>query len=145
MTLIVEDGSGVANANSYVTMAFIKASIKPPRPSDDVIEAQAIKAFNLIDRFMWPGKRIRKTTWPRVLPGEKLKEKKSQALPAWLKLLQVRLVEEFLDGLTVPNDWHPALDLDDSQLPVRIFTKASRILEVADTRLVVKNKTRGKK
>ena len=75
MALIIENGSIVANANSYVTIDEIKAfvgSIPLPASTDAEIERAAVSAAHYLDgkyRARWKGARVQPVTqcmeWPR--------------------------------------------------------------------------------
>ena len=74
MTLIVEDGTEVANANSYVTLAEARAYALARgvtlSATDSVVEVLVIKAMDYLESFDSQFKGVRKTdtqelSWPR--------------------------------------------------------------------------------
>ena len=73
MALVIEDGSVVTGANSYVTLAEFKAWADSRDISynadDDVVEAQILRAMDYIERLYFIGNKANENQplqWPRT-------------------------------------------------------------------------------
>jgi len=73
MALVIEDGSVVANANSYVTLAEFKSWADSRDISynadDDVVEAQILRAMDYFERLFFIGNKANENQplqWPRT-------------------------------------------------------------------------------
>lgn len=100
MTITVEDGTVVANANSYVSVAEWKAWAEPrgiTMPADDAdIEPWLIKAFDYIEllRDRYKGETTtsgQALSWPRSCVYYEGSEIDENSIPARLKQAQIQL------------------------------------------------------
>lgn len=107
MTLIVEDGTLVANANSYVDLAAIKSYATKrgvTLPADATIEVYSQKAMDYLEskRDRYKGLKITKTQalqWPRypvIIDGFELG---SDEIPSEIKSAQCQLILEVNSGV----------------------------------------------
>lgn len=109
MALIIEDGSIVANANSYVSISEIRdyaTARGVDLPVDDsAVEVMAIKAMDYIESFrdqykgqeVEPG--VQPLSWPRKYAIINGVEFPSNSIPNQLKLAQSRAVIDINDGV----------------------------------------------
>lgn len=115
MALIVEDGSGVANATTYGTLQGAKdyATARGLTLSDDAtITAQLIKAMDYLNSLIFVGNAVSDTQalpWPRnnvFYPSGA--SYPSNTIPSQLIAAQYQLVIEQFDGVELlPSvDWH---------------------------------------
>lgn len=108
MTITVETGAGVANANSYVTLAeartYAKARGVTLTAFDDVLEQYLIKAMDYLESLRADYRGIKTDStyalqWPRYgvyLDGVELD---SNVIPTELKNAQVALAMAVQDGV----------------------------------------------
>lgn len=107
MTLIIEDGSGVENANSYVSVAQAKAYAAArgvTLGSDAVVEQQLIKAMDFLEAFRsdFQGCKTdpaQPLQWPRENVYIDSELFLYDAIPAELKAAQCQLVIEQFNGV----------------------------------------------
>lgn len=112
MALIVEDGTGVTGANSYVSVEEIRAyceqrGISLPTASSEV-EVMAVLAFDYIESFRtsYKGRTTKpnqRTSWPRsrvVIDCEPLPE---DLIPWQIKEAQCQATGEALETDLMPN------------------------------------------
>lgn len=116
MALTIEDGSGVPNANSYVSVAEIKAfnearGITLPS-SDDDIEKLAVEAYDYVESFrsQYQGQKtnldpdVQNSQWPRtgvVIDGW---DCPPDRIPSNLKNAQCRAASySYSDGPLMPS------------------------------------------
>lgn len=113
MPLIVEDGTGVAGANSYVSEAEAKAfaslrGLDFPAADADVAFA-LIQAMDYLEQFrdLFPGAPTAATqalAWPRADSGGACLLRANNVIPAALKNLQMQLaVDAYTIGELQPN------------------------------------------
>lgn len=106
MAIIVEDGSGKTNANSYIDVDFARAYAESRGfsfPVDTEVEPWIVNACDFVESFAEQFKGNRKTatqalSWPRtnvVIDGEKFPDDK---IPTQLKLAQAQAVVEQSQG-----------------------------------------------
>jgi len=99
VALIIEDGSGVANANSYADLDFIRAYAASRRvelPEDDDVEGFAIDAMDAIEARKYQGVRsypgLQPLSFPRIGVVTEEGEYAPDAVPTLLKRAQAQLV-----------------------------------------------------
>lgn len=106
MTLIIEDGSGVANANSYVTVAEYRAYATPRGVSlpvaDAEVETQLILACDYLESLSWLGMPTyddQALAWPRdeIRIGCSLIA--DDVIPNKIKLAQMQLAIQVNAGI----------------------------------------------
>lgn len=107
MALIIEDGTIVSNANSYATVADVRAyatlrGVTLPLVDGDV-ETYLIKAgdyLNMIDNFRGDTVEFEQSmNWPRKNVVVGLNVVNSDAIPASIKKAQMQLVLHLSDGI----------------------------------------------
>lgn len=116
MALIVEDGSGVANANSYVSVVNYRTwatarglSLPPETPEGDLsIEQAAIKVTDYLEiEFCYQGEQVeddQSLSWPRVGVVLKGKDFAEDEIPKNLVTASYYLINAVLNGAELmPN------------------------------------------
>lgn len=108
MALIVEDGSNVANANSYVTLvearAYATARGVTLSATDSVVEALVMKAMDYLEslRADYKGIKANETQalqWPRTGVSIDGYDIASNTIPTLLKNAEMQLVMDINSGL----------------------------------------------
>lgn len=112
MALIIEDGTGVTGANSYASVAEIKAycqqrGIDLP-PTDPEIEVMAVQAFDYVESFeaRYKGRRTypnQRTAWPRTGVKFGCDDFPDNQIPWQLKEAQCQATAESVDADLMPN------------------------------------------
>ncbi len=114
MALIVEDGTIVANANSYISLVFYRAFALARgvvvSPVDAVAEVQLIKAMDYLESLgnNYKGTRVSPTQglqWPRknVLMYENIDYNLETVIPIQLKNAQAQLAIEAIASDLMPT------------------------------------------
>ncbi len=110
MTLVVETGSVVAGANSYVTLAearnYATARGITLSATDSVVEAQLIKAMDYLEakRSFYQGSKTSLTQvlqWPRTSVTIDDVDFSANAIPNELKSAQIQLAIEVANGVDI--------------------------------------------
>lgn len=102
MSIIVEDGTLVEGANSYIDVAYLKdyASTRGiTLPADEELPAKLILAMDYLDTYtdQWPGTARGELPWPR-------KDTDYENIPANLKKAQAVLAVKAAQGVALFND-----------------------------------------
>lgn len=114
VTLIVEDGQGLSNANSYIDAAFARQfaenrGVTLPA-GDDEVAVMIIMAADYIESFAEDFKGSRKgstqaLSWPRINVVFENEKFPSNSIPPQLKMAQAQAVVEIFNG----QDLSPAI------------------------------------
>lgn len=112
MALIIEDGSIVAGANSYVSVAEIRAyseqrGIDLPA-EDSSVEIMAVNAFDYVESFQsqfpgYPTSDVQRTAWPRTGVVINCRTLPSNEIPWQLKEAQCQATGEAFSADLMPN------------------------------------------
>lgn len=127
MALIVEDGSGVANANSYETLVGIRAYALSRgvtlSATDSVVEAQAHKAMDFLEaqRGRYQGDKTdpaQALQFPRTGVKVDCVEIAADAIPAVLVQAQCRLIMEQHAGVELTPTRTEGFIIEDTTGPL---------------------------
>ncbi|AUM59726.1 hypothetical protein [Pseudomonas phage PMBT14] len=110
MALIIEDGTGVTGANSYASVAEIRAycearGIELP-PEDAGVEVMAVNAFDYIESLeaRFKGHRVfQRTSWPRDCVCVGREELPNNVIPWQVKEAQCQATAEATEQDLMPN------------------------------------------
>lgn len=102
MSIIVEDGTLVEGANSYIDVAYLKdyaAARGITLPADSELPAKLILAMDYLDTYdaQWPGTAKGSLAWPR-------KDTEYENIPANLKKAQAVLAIKAAQGIPLFAD-----------------------------------------